>query len=170
MRIGEPARKHGIADPDIWHAVRNAMRRILLDDDLIMLIGPATDGALLEIGILDIEGDDPVVSTPSPYDPSSTAFSDEVTMTPHTDKEIEQAARRFEQLADSLDPDTAQVEGTDDLREIATAAEAVRADDARLREAVVLARARGRSWNHIALALGVSRQAARQRFADKASA
>jgi hypothetical protein len=40
---------------------RNAMRRISLDDDLMMLVGPATDGALLEIGILDIEGDDPVV-------------------------------------------------------------------------------------------------------------
>ncbi|MGC2373836.1 MAG: hypothetical protein WA484_08180 [Solirubrobacteraceae bacterium] len=91
-------------------------------------------------------------------------------MTRHTDKEIGQAASRFEQLADSLDPETAQVEGTDDLREIATAAEAVRADDARLREAVVFARAHGRSWNHIALALGVSRQAARQRFADKAQA
>jgi hypothetical protein len=33
-------------------------------------------------------------------------------MTRHTDKEIEQAASRFEQLADSLDPDTAQVEDT----------------------------------------------------------
>ncbi len=86
----------------------------------------------------------------------------------HTDEEIERAASRFEQLADSLDPETARVEGTDDLRAIATAAEAVRVDDARLREAVVVARAHGRSWNHIALALGVSRQAARQRFADKA--
>jgi hypothetical protein len=89
-------------------------------------------------------------------------------MTRHTDKEITQAAQRLEQIADSLDPDAAKVEGTDDLREIATSAEAVRADDARLLEAVILARARGRSWNHIALALGVSRQAARQRFADKA--
>lgn len=88
-------------------------------------------------------------------------------MTRHTDKEIEQAAGRFERLADALDPETAKVEGTDDLRAIATAAEAVRADDARLREAVLLARAHGRSWNHIALALGVSRQAARQRFASR---
>jgi len=88
----------------------------------------------------------------------------------HTDKEIEQAARRFEQLADSLDPETAKVGDTDDLRSIATAAEAVRADDARLREAVLVARAHGRSWNHIALALGVSRQAARQRFADQGTA
>jgi hypothetical protein len=88
----------------------------------------------------------------------------------HTDKEIEQAANRFEHLADSLDPGTAKVEDTNDLREIATAAEAVRAGDARLRDAVGLARAHGRSWNHIALALGVSRQAARQRFADRAAA
>lgn len=91
-------------------------------------------------------------------------------MTRHTDKALEQAASRLERLADSLDPATAQVEDTDDLREIATAADAVRADDARLREAVLLARERGRSWNHIALALGVSRQAARQRYADKAKA
>jgi DNA-directed RNA polymerase specialized sigma24 family protein len=91
-------------------------------------------------------------------------------MSRHTDKEIEEAASRFEQLADSLDPDTAKVEGTDDLRAVSAAAETVRADDARLREAVLLARAHGRSWNHIALALGVSRQAARQRFADKAKA
>lgn len=61
MRIGDPARKHGVADADIWHAVRNAMRRVLLDDDLVMLIGPASDGALLEIGVLDIDGEDPVV-------------------------------------------------------------------------------------------------------------
>jgi hypothetical protein len=68
-----------------------------------------------------------------------------------------------------LDPATAEVEMTDDLRKVAIAAEAVRADDARLREAVLLARAHGRSWNRIALALGVSRQAARQRFADSAT-
>ncbi len=86
----------------------------------------------------------------------------------HTDEEIELAASRFEQLADSLDPETATVEDIEDLRAIAIAAEAVRTDDARLREAVLVARAHGRSWNHIALALGVSRQAARQRFADKA--
>lgn len=61
MRIGDPARKHGIADDDMWHAVRNAMRRVVLGDDLVMLIGPATDGALLEIGVLDLDGEDPVV-------------------------------------------------------------------------------------------------------------
>ncbi len=61
MRIGEPARKHGVSDADIWHAVRNAMRWVEVDDDLTMLIGPAADGALLEIGVLDISGEDPVI-------------------------------------------------------------------------------------------------------------
>jgi hypothetical protein len=50
------------------------MRRILLDDDLTMLIGPATDGALLEIGVLDIEGDDPVVIQAQPLRPTFHGF------------------------------------------------------------------------------------------------
>ena len=32
-----------------------------MDDDLTMLIGPARDGQLLEVGIVDLDGDDPVV-------------------------------------------------------------------------------------------------------------
>jgi hypothetical protein len=32
-----------------------------MDENLTMLIGPASDGTLLEIGVLDIDGDDPVV-------------------------------------------------------------------------------------------------------------
>ena len=87
----------------------------------------------------------------------------------HTDEEIERAAQRFEQLADDLDPAGAEVDHTEDLRQIAADSEAVRADEARLRDAVEVARAHGRSWNQIAVALGVSRQAARQRFTDKSA-
>ena len=61
MRIGAPARKHGVADVDMLHAVRTAMRRVVMDDELTMLIGPACDGALLEIGVLDIDGEDPIL-------------------------------------------------------------------------------------------------------------
>jgi hypothetical protein len=88
----------------------------------------------------------------------------------HTDDEIERAGSRFEQLADEVDPATAEVDHTEDLRTIAAVSEAVRAEEARLREAVEVARAHDRSWNQIALALGVSRQAARQRFTDKTHA
>lgn len=85
----------------------------------------------------------------------------------HTNDEIEAAARRFEQLADELDPDAAKVDRTDDLRQVAAISETLRAEEAQLRETVNVARVNGRSWNQIAVALGVSRQAARQRFADK---
>jgi hypothetical protein len=85
----------------------------------------------------------------------------------HTDAQIEDAARRFDQLADRLDPATAVVDDLSDLRAIAEAAEQVRRDEALVAERVAAARARGRSWNRIAVALGVSRQAARHRFASK---
>ncbi len=61
MRIGDPARKHGVTDADMWHASRTAVRRVELDEEFTMLIGPAADGALLEIGVLDIDGNDPVI-------------------------------------------------------------------------------------------------------------
>lgn len=88
----------------------------------------------------------------------------------HTDDEIEQAARRFDELTDELDPDAVQSDNTEDLTQVAAVSATVRADEARLRQAVDAARARGRSWNQIAIALGVSRQAARQRFTVKTSA
>ena len=77
---------------------------------------------------------------------------------------------RFEQLIDVLDPAEVEADRTDDLQQVALASDAVRDDQVRMRKAVQSARAHGRSWNHISLALGVSRQAARQRFTDKADA
>ena len=85
----------------------------------------------------------------------------------HTDAEISEASERFERWLDELDPATVEAKDVSDLRAIAEATHALRADEARLREAVEIARGRGRSWNQIAVSLGVSRQAARQRFADK---
>jgi hypothetical protein len=91
-----------------------------------------------------------------------------INMTKHTDEQINEAAARFEQWANALDP--AKLEDVGDLREVATAADAMRVDEARLREAVQIARGHGHSWNRIAVALGVSRQAARQRYAEKTTA
>ena len=85
----------------------------------------------------------------------------------HSDAEIEEAASRFQRLADDLDPATAKAEDLSDLRAVAEAADQVRRDEAMVTERVAAARAKGRSWNRIAIALGVSRQAARHRFADK---
>ena len=74
LRIGEPARKHDVPDADIQHAVRAAVRRVVMDGELTMLIGAASDGALLEIGVLDIDGDDPVVIHAMPLRPKFYRF------------------------------------------------------------------------------------------------
>jgi hypothetical protein len=50
----------------------------------------------------------------------------EVNEMQHTNDEIDRAARRFEQLADELDPDTTEVDHTDDLRQVATIAQTLR--------------------------------------------
>lgn len=50
------------------HALRNAIR-IAESDEFTMLIGPARDGQLLEVGVLDAGGDDPVVIHAMPARP-----------------------------------------------------------------------------------------------------
>jgi hypothetical protein len=58
----------------------------------------------------------------------------------------------------------ARTMATNDLRDVAEAADQMAAAEARLREAVQIARANGRSWKRIAIPLGTSAQAARVRF------
>lgn len=61
LRITDTARKHAVGDEDMLHAVRMAISERNLEDGLMMLVGPARDGELLEVGVLDIDGDDPVI-------------------------------------------------------------------------------------------------------------
>jgi bacterioferritin-associated ferredoxin len=164
MRIGAPARNHGVTDEDIGHAVRNAMRRRDMGENLSMLSGPASDGRCWRSA--SSISTETICRHPRHWRCDASflgSLTEEVINMRHTDDEIERAAKRFEQLTDELDPATGKIDDTEDLRAVAVASEATRADEARLRGAVEVARAQGRSWNSIALALGVSRKAARQR-------
>jgi hypothetical protein len=55
MRVADSARKHGVEDEDAKHALRNALR--IIDDEPILVIGPSRTGDLLEVGVLDPDGD-----------------------------------------------------------------------------------------------------------------
>jgi 1-deoxy-D-xylulose 5-phosphate reductoisomerase len=81
----------------------------------------------------------------------------------HTEDQIQRAAK----LAEEFDPSGVTMDDTTDLRTLAEAVDAVRGGEARVRELVARARTNGRSWGEIGIALGVSRQAARERFAEK---
>jgi hypothetical protein len=37
VRIAEPARKHGVSDADIWHAIRTATHKIDMDEDPVII-------------------------------------------------------------------------------------------------------------------------------------
>lgn len=49
------ARKHGVADEDMVHAYHHPIRVLVLDD-LTMLIGPDLSARLLEVGVSTREG------------------------------------------------------------------------------------------------------------------
>jgi hypothetical protein len=87
-----------------------------------------------------------------------------------TQAQLEQAAAEAEAWLDSLDPAAVPADDVRDLRAITAAVDVVAQDQARLKDAVVAARANGRSWGMIARALGVSKQAAQQRYGEHAKA
>lgn len=53
--IQPAARKHGIADEDIRHAMDQAMSIDEQDDDTRLYLGPARDGTLLEVVTLRLD-------------------------------------------------------------------------------------------------------------------
>ncbi len=61
MEIADSGRKHGIDDDDIRHAVEVAFRLVHHGDDRVLIIGADRRGRLLEVVVLDPEGDEPVV-------------------------------------------------------------------------------------------------------------
>src|SRR5260370_39805240 len=88
-----------------------------------MLIGPARDGTPLEIGVLDLSGEDPVVIHAMRLRSKFYPLIGKGDVMKHTDAEIEDTARRFERLADNLDPASVAPEDLSDLRAVAEAAE-----------------------------------------------
>ena len=75
---------------------------------------------------------------------------------------------RLKDAVDTLDDlDMSDIDDTSDLRAIGNLVDAIAQDEMDLAVAVKTARTRGRSWTAIGLALGVTRQAAHDRFARR---
>jgi hypothetical protein len=89
---------------------------------------------------------------------------------PRTIAQLQQAATETDVWLDGLDPKAISSPEADasDLRAIGDAMRAVATSDLALAERVADARARGRTWTQVAAVLGVSKQAARERFGEPA--
>jgi len=69
VEIAHSARKHGIADEDMHHAVRNPIR-LIGGDRRVLVLGPDRSGRLLEVVVLDDDSDDePVIIHAMPARP-----------------------------------------------------------------------------------------------------
>ncbi|MBB5787445.1 hypothetical protein [Jiangella mangrovi] len=84
-----------------------------------------------------------------------------------TSHDLDRRTAEAEAWLDTLDPGRTPADDTADLAAIAAAVTEVAAAEERVRAAVRVARANGRSWARIGLALGVSRQSAHERFGTR---
>jgi len=89
---------------------------------------------------------------------------------PRTRAQLQKALADTEAWLESLDPQAVAAPDSDaeDLRAIGEALHAVAASDLSLADQVAKARGNGRTWTQIAAVLGVSKQAARERFGEPA--
>jgi hypothetical protein len=55
VEIADSARRHGVEDEDIRHAVRVPFRRVRHGDERVLIIGPDRAGRLLEVVVIDPE-------------------------------------------------------------------------------------------------------------------
>ena len=55
------ARRHGVDDEDMLHPYRNAIDAWVLDEGLVMLVGPDRSGALVEVGVVRSDDGTPVI-------------------------------------------------------------------------------------------------------------
>lgn len=83
---------------------------------------------------------------------------------PRTREELERAAAAAEEWLDTLEPSRDRAEDPSDLRRVGLALRAAATSQREIEDAVAAARANGRSWGEIGLVLGISRQAARERY------
>ncbi|MFT4188347.1 MAG: hypothetical protein QM621_07155 [Aeromicrobium sp.] len=51
--ILESAHRHDVDEADMLHALRFAVRTMEQDDDMTMIIGPARDATLIEVGVIE---------------------------------------------------------------------------------------------------------------------
>lgn len=86
-------------------------------------------------------------------------------------EDLDDEGAAAEAWLDSLDPSTTRAEVVpQEVRDVGRAVEALRRAQDEVDAAVERARTAGASWNALALPLGVSRQAVRQKYARQAAA
>lgn len=72
--IADSARKHGVSDEDMLHALRVPLRLVRQGDDRVLYIGADTGGRLLEVVVIDVDSDEPAIIHAMPLRPKFYRF------------------------------------------------------------------------------------------------
>jgi len=165
---GEPiildsARKRGIPDDDILHALRNHVRTFGLDEGITMVIGPSRDAQLLEIGLVESSEGDLLVHPR--HDRPREGL--EVTGMPRTTEEIIAHATELARQFEDYEPRPGDERRVSALTMLRLAALKRAEVERELQDAVRVARQQGVAWRDIGEVVGTSGEAARQRYRDE---
>ena len=55
--VVDSARRHGVSDEDMQHALRNPVQTFLVAEGMTMVIGPGRAGRLIEVGVVESRED-----------------------------------------------------------------------------------------------------------------
>ena len=165
--IAPSARKHGISDEDMLHALKHQLFGIATEDpEIIIYVGASRTAEPLEIGVLD-DGDVPYGDTCDvrPIE----IFERNVELMSSREERLAEKLAAFEKWAEEVDPADLKFIDTSPLKLVARLAEQRDHTEQELAQAVAAAREDGWSWAMIGFMLGVSRQAAQQKYGAHAA-
>ncbi len=157
--IEASARKPGVTNDDMLHALRNHWRAFETDDPAVtMYIGPILDSRAARGRCGQRRG----WFRSDPRDARTTQVPRGLVATMSTSRQKRVAA--LQAWAETVDPADLRTTDTESLRLIAELADRRDHLDAELAETVGAARAAHRSWSEIGAMLGVSKQAAQRKY------
>ncbi|GAA5114024.1 hypothetical protein [Haloechinothrix salitolerans] len=74
VEVADSARKHGVSDGDMLHALRVPLRLVRQGDDRVLYIGADAGGRLLEVVVIDPDGEQPAIIHAMPLRPKFYRF------------------------------------------------------------------------------------------------
>ena len=161
--IDASARKHGVHDEDMLHALRNHWRTFATDDPSItVFIGPRRNGEPLELLVVEDEDGEATIPFDAAENEVFEGLVDAMTKTSRAER-----LAAYERWADLVEVEDLVVLDTSSLKALRELADQRETVEAELDAAVRRARLDNRSWSQIGLMLGVSKQAAQRKYAER---
>jgi hypothetical protein len=144
------------------HAIRNHLAAFATSQpEITMYVGPARNAAMLEVAVINDEAGEAIIHARPTKVPEGNS--------PMTSSRATRMAE-FDRWAKNVDPSDLVTIDTSALKTLGVLASQRDAVEGAIRDAVRGARTARHSWSEIGMMLGVTKQAAQQRYAESVDA